>query len=113
MVNKIKTILKTFWFVIKVTIPIIPLIMAFIYFPDIIDNLLGNDTHNCSSSPYNIYTNETGGRYFFGKCYVPVTEIYESTEKCGLFGVNCRDTTPHYDSFRHGVCFKLKTGERC
>ena len=70
------------------------------------------DSKKCSYSQYNP-SNVSGGKYFFGKCFVPYYETYESTEKCGFLSISCRTVEPYVKMNSGALCFKLKTGELC
>ena len=78
--------------------------------------LLPNESMDdeCSMSEYNKYSNTTGATYFMGRCYIPVYGTYESTERCGTFGISCYETEPYQKGYKgNEICFNLKTGERC
>ena len=75
--------------------------------------IISGKAEKCSASKYNP-SNVSGGRYFAGKCYVPVYHTYQTNEECGLFGISCYETSePRTKMFTTEACFQLKTGELC
>ncbi len=93
---------------------IIPLIFISLIFVIIIILFfsIDLDSRECSYSEFNP-SNMTGGTKVFGRCYVPFVDTYESTQKCGLFGISCYETKPYIKMYSGELCFKLKTGDRC
>lgn len=90
--------------------------VGMIWFMDMFNENYNPDKINrCAASPYNIYSNNTRGyTYLFGKCYVEVTEYYQTKEKCGFLGISCYEASEsHWEGYTYEICFNYKTGERC
>lgn len=71
------------------------------------------NSEKCVNNKYNPSNISGGSTYVLGKCYVPFYEVYTSTEKCGTFGIVCRETEPYVKMSSRGYCFRLKDGTRC
>ena len=82
---------------------------AFLFLTD----LVSLDSHECSYSEYNIYTNTTGATRIFNHCFVPTNSVITRTEKCGFLGFVCRDVEPYLINSGGSVCFELKDGGLC
>ncbi len=78
--------------------------------------ITGEEYSECGYSPYNIYSNSTEAyESFFGtKCYIPVSNYYETKRECGFLGISCYESSEsHVEIYKSEVCFYKQTGELC